>query len=109
MNRIFLILLAAVFQLAAIPSLAASLCDTEYRELVEVLRSYNGNEAQRREIISEYHNRRSMLASICSSDKVNDVEERFARITGQPSVGSTYQPRKTVEIATIQIRRPASR
>lgn len=100
---------ALLLSFAGAPSFASALCNDEFRSLLRSLQSYQGNQQHRRELIAEYHNRKGSIAAVCEYDKVHQVEKAFAKLNDRASVAPAYQPRRSVEIATIQFRRPASR
>jgi hypothetical protein len=96
-------------------ALAADLCEAETQPLFKRVKAFKGTEAEKKQIISEYHHRRQFVYEACKDDKIQEFEKSFASVmsrefsSARKSLGFEYKVRKPVEIGEIPSRIPASR
>lgn len=108
-----LILLAIFFGYQFNSHAQGRFCNDEASQLESVIESFSSAKADRNTLISTFHSKIQMISQACSVDKTQDLRNKYHAALGdkvkRPELTYAFEPRKAVEIGTINHRGPASR
>jgi hypothetical protein len=98
--------LSIIINFISLPVAAANLCKAEFGQLTNSLENFIGDETEKRELLVEYHSKRQMLPEVCSGEQQKRIEMAASKVFGSQGLADSssrlkYEPRKTVEIGTV--------
>ena len=115
MKKLIGITLAIFFSASTAQAAVSVQCKNELRPFYRTFKFFDGSEEQTKQLITQYHARRTAIYSVCQKRILRKFEKDYAkrvksdRSSQTGTVGYYPKVRKTVDLGEVEERAPSSR